>query len=56
MPKKKQLTQIDKMRLKLKQEKIQKDQNTFLKKEKVSDCTLEDPSKGSNKIGWLSDA
>jgi|TARA_R110002020_G_scaffold257116_1_gene470738 hypothetical protein len=35
MPKKKQLTQIDKMRLKLKQEKIQKDQNTFLKKEKV---------------------
>lgn len=35
MPKKKQLTQIDKMRLKLKQEKIQKNQNTFLKKEKV---------------------
>lgn len=35
MPKKKQLTQIDKMRVKLKMDKIQQSQNTFLKKEKI---------------------
>ena len=35
MPKKKQLTQIDKMRVKLKMDKIQQQQNTFIKKEKV---------------------
>ena len=35
MTKKKELSTIDKMRLKLKQDKIQQSQNTFLKKEKI---------------------
>jgi len=35
MPKKKELSTIDKMRVKLKMDKIQQQQNTFFKKEKI---------------------